>query len=184
MRTQACREAGREIAEETPETPADEISEAPGLSDTIVLPAGWEISDAISAAEAEAIVGGTGYAYRHENLSDPAAGNPQGSYYDDSLTVSRINSLVYAMDGRSNNDRVPGSEDNTAGVPGGLRDMAVVGEMTDVGEILVGMLVLRGDVYFRVRWNPASYHELDSTETSVKLAVQLIDNLYGGDRAQ
>ncbi len=165
------------------EAPEDAEPQAVELSDTIVLPDGWEISDAISAAEVEAILGRTGYSYWHETLSDPAAGKPQGSYFDGSLAASKINFLVYTFDGPANFDRVSGYVNDSTEVEGDLWDRAIIGTMGGaIDEVSVGMLILRGDVCIRIKWDAAVYEGYDRIELSVKLAEQLINNLYGGPR--
>jgi hypothetical protein len=162
-----------------------EVPETPALSETIVLPAGWEMSDAISAGEVEAVIGRTGYQYWHETLSDPAAGKPQGSYYDGSLAASKVNFLVYTTEGQANYDRVLGFVQNpveVANTDGAnpMWDQAVVGEMIDMADTLAAILVRRGDVCIRIRYDLAVYPELDRTGTLTKLAEELITNLYGG----
>lgn len=190
---------GGEPAEETPvdtATTADSTSEVlpaeelpveviPALSETIVLPAGWEIHDAVSVADVEAIIGRTGYATWSETLSDAAAGKPQGSFYDDSLAASKINFLVYCTDGQANYDRVLGFvEDpvemaNTDGA-NPLWDRAVTGTMIDMADTLAVMLTLRGDVCMRIRFMPSLYPELDANRVLVRLTEMLIHKLYGG----
>jgi|GEM_PF-863355 len=151
------------------------------LSDTIVLPDGWEMADAISASDVEGILGVTGYSFWNEPLSDAGAGKPQGSYYDGQLAKSCINFLVYTFDGQSNFDRVSGFVNNSVDVPGDLWDRAIIGEMGGgFDDVTVGMLILRGDVCIRIKWSPEIYPGYDRTELSVKLAEQLINNLYGG----
>jgi hypothetical protein len=166
------------------ETPEDTQPQTVELSDTIVLPEGWEMADAISAAEIEAILGRTGYSYWHEPLSDAAAGKPQGSYFDGSLAASKINFLVYTFDGPANFERVSGYVNESVEVEGDLWDRAIIGTMGGaIDEVSVGMLILRGDVCLRIQWDAAVYADFDRTELSVKLAEQLINNLYGGPRA-
>lgn len=173
---------------ETAEAPAEnpETAAAPEtavLSAEIVLPDGWEISDAISAAEVEELIGRTGYSYWHESLSDPAAGKPQGSYYDGSMAASKVNFLVYTADGPANFERVSGFIADPVEVPGELWERAIVGTMGGtMEELSVGFLVLRGDVCIRIKWEKASYPELDPVETGTALAQRLITNLYGGSR--
>jgi hypothetical protein len=179
-----CGAQSGETAEAPAETP--DIPEAPEtaeLSSEIVLPAGWEISDAISASEVEELIGRTGYSYWHESLSDPAGGKPQGSYYDGTLAASKVNFLVYATDGPANFERVSGFIADPVEVPGDLWDRAIVGTMGGgVDEPSVGFLVLRGDACIRIKWEKAAYPELDPAETGAALANRLITNLYGGSR--
>jgi len=188
-----------EPAEETPAdtaTTADTTAEVPPveqppvevartLSETIVLPAGWEIHDAVSVSDVEAIIGRTGYATWSETLSDAAAGKPQGSFFDDSLAASKINFLVYCSDGQANFDRVLGFVENPvemANTDGAnpLWDRAVTGTMIDMSDTLAVMLTLRGDVCFRIRYMPSLYPELDANRVLVRLTEMLINKLYGG----
>lgn len=174
--------------EPTAETPQDAEPQAVELSDTIVLPEGWEMADAMSVAEIEAIVGVTGYDTWHEPLSDAAAGKPQLSWFDanregSERPGSKINFLVYTFDGTANFDRVSGYVNESVEVEGDLWDRAILGTMGGgIDDVTVGMLIQRGDVCIRIKWNPEIYAGFDRQEFSVKLAEQLINNLYGGPR--
>ncbi len=161
------------VVDDTPDTP-----ETPALSETITLPTGWEINDAIAATEVEAIMGRTGYQPWAETLSDPAAGKPQGSFYDGQLAASTVNFLVYCAEGQSNYDRVLAFVQNPVEVQNGMWDQAVIGEMTDAGSTLASILVRRGDVCIRIRYNVEIYPELDRTQTLTALAELLINRLY------
>ena len=161
------------VVNETPDTP-----ETPALSETITLPAGWEINDAITPAEIAAIMGRTGFQPWAETLSDAAAGKPQGSFYDGQLAASKVNFLVYCADGQSNYDRVLAFVQNPVEVQNAMWDQAVTGEMTDAGTTLATILVRRGDVCIRIRFEPAVYPELDRTQTLTTLAELLINRLY------
>ena len=70
---------GGEPADETaePAENAEPVAETVELSETIVLPEGWEMIDAVSVEEIEEIVGADGYDTWHEPLSDAAGGKPQ-----------------------------------------------------------------------------------------------------------
>jgi hypothetical protein len=149
------------------------------LSDTIVLPEGWEMLDAVSVADVEAVVGATGYKPWSETLSDAAAGKPQGSYATDEGPVSKIDFLVYTKNGQAEYDRVADFVENPTPVSGDLWDQAISGDMPDGGETLVAILARRGDVCLRIRWDPQYYAKWDQTELGAKLATMLIENLYG-----
>jgi hypothetical protein len=149
------------------------------LSDTIVLPAGWEMLDAVSVADVEGVVGATGYKPWSEPLSDAAAGKPQGGYATDEGPVSKINILVYTKDGQAEYDRVADFIENPTPVTNDLWDQAIIGDMPDAGEQLVALLARRGDVTMRIWWDPQHYAKWDSTELGTKLATMLIGNLYG-----
>lgn len=159
------------------------------LSDTIVLPEGWEMIDAMSISEIEALVGAVGYDTWYEPLNDAAAGKPQTSYYDTtrpedgSQIDSKINFLVYTFDGGSNFDRVSSFVHDSVEVPGELWDRAIIGTMGgDIDPLTVATLIQRGDVCIRIKWEQTAYPEFNNIDFSVKLAEQLINNLYGGER--
>jgi len=172
---------GEGIITEEPETAV--------LSETIVLPEGWEMMDAMSISEIETLVGTPGYDTWYEPLSDAAAGKPQLSYFDTtrpedgSQNQSKINFLVYTFEGAANYDRVSGFVNDIVEIPGDLWDRAIVGTMGgDIDPLTVAMLIQRGDVCIRIRWEQRAYPEFNNIDFSVKLAEQLISNLYGGER--
>lgn len=150
-----------------------------GLSDTIVLPDGWVMLDAVSVADVEGVVGVTGYQPWAEPLSDAPAGKPQGGYATSAGAPSKIDFLVYTKDGQGEYDRVAGFVEDPTPVEGDLWDQAVFGDMYDGADKLVAILVRRGDVCLRIRWDPKAYTDWDQTESGVKLATMLIENLYG-----
>ncbi len=137
------------------------------LSDTIVLPEGWEINDAIAPADVEAILGKTGYKPWHETLSDAAAGKPQGSFFDGSLALSKVNFLVYTKDGKANYDRVAAYVKNPEEVAADLWEKLIVGDMENGVDMMVGVLILRGDQCLRIQWSPEHYKDYDKLELSV-----------------
>ena len=167
-----------------------EEPEAVELSDTIVLPEGWEMTDAMSISEIEALVGTVGYDTWYENLNDAAAGKPQTSYFNSTLVSedgsqlqSKINFLVYTFDGASNFDRVTDYVNDSVDVPGDLWDRAIVGTMGgSMDPLTTAILIQRGDVCIRIRWEPQAYPDFNNADFCVKLAEQLINNLYGGPR--
>jgi hypothetical protein len=166
-----------------PEVVTETVAE---LSDTIVLPDGWEMIQAMSISDIEELVGATGYDTWHEPLSDAAGGKPELSFFDTTRVggdrpKSKINLLVYTFDGESNFDRVSGYVNESVEVPGELWDRAIIGTMGgSIDDITVGMLIQRGDVCIRIKWSPEAYPEFDSIEFSVSIAERLIQNLYGG----
>jgi hypothetical protein len=149
------------------------------LGQAIVLPDGWEMLDAVSVADVEAVVGASGYKPWSEPLSDAAAGKPQGGYATDEGPVSKINILVYTKDGQAEYDRVAGYVENAAPVTGDLWDQAIIGDMPDAGEELIALLARRGDVCLRIRWNPEAYADWDQTELGTKLGTMVTERLFG-----
>lgn len=176
---------GGEQAEQIPNENGTVVEEpvTVELSDTIVLPEGWEMIDAMSIKEIETLVGVEGYDTYYEPLNDAAAGKPQTSYYDGSQNQSKINFLVYTFDGGSNYDRVSSFVHESVEVPGDLWDRAIVGTMGgSMDPLTTAILLQRGDVCMRIRWEPQAYPEFNNVDFCVKLAEQLINNLYGGER--
>ena len=149
------------------------------LSDTIVFPDGWEINDAITPADVEAILGTTGYKPWHETLSDAAAGKPQGSFFDGSLALSKINFLVYTKDGKANYDRVAAYVKNPEEIAADLWDKLIIGDMENGADMMVGVLILRGDQCLRIQWSPEHYKDYDKYDLSLALAEMLVMKLYG-----
>jgi hypothetical protein len=149
-----------------------------GLGETIVLPEGWEMLDAVSVADVEGVVGATGYEPWAEPLSDAAAGKPQGGYATDDGAPSKINFLVYTKGGQAEYDRVADFIEDPTPVSGDLWDQAIIGTLYD-GDKLTALLVRRGDVCMRIAWSPEAYADWDQTELGTKLAAMLIEKLYG-----
>ncbi len=148
------------------------------LGDTIVLPDGWEMLDAVSVEDVEGVVGVTGYEPWSEPLSDAAAGKPQGGYAGPDGVASKINILVYAQDGHAEYDRVAGYVQNPTAVESELWDQAVFGDMPDAGEELVAILARRGDVCMRIRWNPDAYADWDQKDLAMKLGAMVTESLF------
>lgn len=172
------------VAGETTTTGADETTTtemtAPklDLSDTIVLHEGWEINDALTPADVESILGKTGYKPWAEPLSDAKAGKPQGSFYDGKLALSKINFLVYTKDGKANFDRVAAYVKNPEEIAADLWDKLIIGDMENGADMMVGVLILRGDQCLRIQWSPEFYKDYDKLELSVALADMLVTKLY------
>lgn len=148
------------------------------LGDTIVLPDGWAMNDAISPAEVEAIMGTAGFASFPEAASNAASGKPIGSYNIGSVPYSKVRFEVDVAGGRNGYDFAVSFLTNPVDVPGDLWDAASIGDVPSADRMQVRFVGLRGSVCFHISWEPAVFPELDKTETSVRLAELLINNLY------
>lgn len=154
------------------------VTQSGQLSDTIVLPDGWAMNDAISPAEVEAIMGTTGFGSFPEGASNAASGKPVGSFNIGSIPYSKVRFEVDVAGGRSGYDTAVSFLTSPADVPGDLWDAASIGDVPAADRMQVRFVGLRGNVCFNISWEPAVFPGLDKTETSVKLAELLITNLY------
>jgi hypothetical protein len=172
--------ADETAAENTSEAVAEEpvTNEAPETSEEIVLPSGWAMTDAITAAEVEAIMGVPGFGYFPEAASNAQGGKPVGSFNIGSIPYSKVRFDVDVAGGRSGYDLAAGYLTNPVEVPGEMWDAAVLGDVPAGDRMEARIVVLKGEVCFNVSWEPAVFPGLDKTETSVKLAELLIANLY------
>ncbi len=148
------------------------------IGDTIVLPDGWAMNDAITPAEVEAIMGTAGFGSFPEAASNSASGKPIGSYNIGSVPYSKVRFEVDVAGGRSGYDTAVSFLTSPVDVPGDLWDAASIGDVPAGDRMQVRFVGLRGNVSFHISWEPAVFPGLDKTETSVKLAELLITNLY------
>ncbi len=162
------------VATET--APNNVASGQPG--DTIVLPAGWVMTDAITPAEVEAIMGMTGFAAFPEAASNAPGGRPVGGYNIGSVPYSKVRFEVDIAGGRDGYDLALGYLTNPVEVSGDLWDVASIGDVPQADRMPIRFVGLRGDLCFIIDWEPAVFPTLDRTETSVKLAELLINKLY------
>ncbi len=144
-----------------------------------MLPAGWELFDAVSAADVEGVLGATGYEQWVEPLSDAAAGKPQGGYATADGAPSKIGFLVYAQNGQAEFDRVAGFITDAQTLSGDLWDQAIIGDLTDGADQMKVVLLRKGDVTMRILWSPDYYASWDQTELGTKLATMLVGKLFG-----
>jgi hypothetical protein len=179
---------GGEPAEETPaggetvdETPAQDTpaQDTPTLGETVVLPAGWVMNDAVSATEVEAIMGMTGFASFPEAASSASSGRPVGSFNIGSVPYSKVRFEVNVSGGSTAYDTAVGYLANAVEVPGELWTSASLGDVAMGDRSVVRIAGVRGDLFFQIEWDPATFPNLDKTGTSVALATLLINNLYG-----
>ena len=164
---------------ETPDAAITQQAEVPQTGNGIVLSDGWVMTDAVSAAEVEAIMGTPGFGVFPEAASSAASGRPAGSYNVGSVPYSKVRFEANVTGGREAFDTAVGFLAGPAEVTGSMWDAATIGEVTAGDRTQVRIVVLRGDLYFTVSWEPAVFPALDTTETSVKLAELLVTNLYG-----
>lgn len=165
-------------AEETSTTEGPSITRAEDLSDTIVLPDGWTMEDALTPADVEAVVGRTGLKFWMEPDSSASSGKPAGSFYDGTDIETKILFKVIAKGGQAEYERLTGFVENAEEVAADLWDKLVVGDATLVDYDLNRTLVLRGDVCMVIEWRPEHYSEFDRLDLGCRLADMLIAKLY------
>lgn len=176
---------GEQPADETAaETTSEPVAEepvtdvAPEVSEEIVLPDGWAMTDAVTAAEVEAIMGVPGFGSFPEAASNASGGKPVGSFNIGSIPYSKVRFEVDVAGGRPGYDLAAGYLTDPVEVPGDMWDAAVLGDVPAGDRVQARIVVLKGDVCFHISWEPAVFPNLDKTETCVKLAELLITNLY------
>ena len=175
----AVTACGGESAGDTASGGSDGGTDTPAIGETVVLPAGWELFDAVSAADVEGVLGATGYEQWVEPLSDAAAGKPQGGYATADGAPSKIGFLVYAQNGQAEFDRVAGFITDAQTLSGDLWDQAIIGDLTDGADQMKVVLLRKGDVTMRILWSPDYYASWDQTELGTKLATMLVGKLFG-----
>jgi hypothetical protein len=181
-------ETTSEATEASAETTAvAETSAALTLSDTIVLPAGWKIQQAMSLEEMGAITGKE-MAFYFYSLDKPAEGKPGGGYYivdDPESANNQISIRVEVEGGQARYDSVKGyAVDEKTEDIAGIGDKAYLGQFDDAGVIFTTLAVLKGNLFFRVMvptevWKALSY---EPEQLASDIAFQLLENLYNPAR--
>jgi len=172
---------GEQPAPET-EAPDDSVTqqeETPRTGNSIVLADGWAMTDAVSAVEVEAVMGTPGFSVFPEAASSASSGRPIGSYNVSSVPYSKVRFEANVTGGQEAYDSAAGFLSNPTETAGSMWDSAVIGEVAAGDRTQVRIIVLKGDLYFSVSWEPEVFPALDRTETCVKLAELLVTNLYG-----
>ncbi len=180
-------------AAETTEAPADTTASAdespstPALSDTIVLPAGWQIQQAMSLEEMGKITGKE-MAFYHNPLDKPGDGKPRGGYYiidDPKSGENKIEISVEVEGGQARYDSVKGfAVDNKTEDIAGIGDKAYLGQFEDAGVTFTTLAVLKGNLFFRVMVPTAPWTDLSYVpeQLASDIAYQLLENLYNPAR--
>jgi hypothetical protein len=184
--TETTSEATEASADTTASAEA-ETSSAPTLSDTIVLPAGWKIQQAMSLEEMGAITG-KAMAFYFYSLDKPAEGKPGGGYYIVDDPKSAENQIVIKVEtegGQARYDSVKGyAIDGKTEDIAGIGDKAYLCQMGDAGAVNTTMAVLKGNLFFRVEvptepWKALSF---EPDQLASDIAFQLLENLYNPAR--
>lgn len=163
-------------------TPSPTAPATPTLGDTITLPDGWTMEQAVSVSEIEALVSDTGYAIFPEASSSAASGSPAGGFVKKDANGNLKLTFLAFVNGKEEKynffkDYVV--EGTLQEVSSELWDKAFVGDFLDKSAAIV---VLKGDVCIRINWFPEAYPQFDKADFGTKLATLLINNLYGGER--
>ena len=166
--------------------PDDETDDAEGgssilraedLSDTIVLPAGFKIEDAVTPEDLEEVIGKAGWVTFPRPDSSPSKGRPEVDYLLGEDRDSKINFLVYAQDGEAKFNTMLGFLTNPEEVASDLWDKLIVGDRQSGGDLTA--LVLRNDVVMSITWNPEYYCEFpDRLDLGVALGRMMVGALF------
>lgn len=163
-------------AAEEPTGDEPSITRAEDLSDTIVLPAGFAMNDAVTAADVEAVVGKTGYVPFPEANSNAAAGSPEGSFLLPDAPASKMRFSVWMKDGQAKYDTSLKFVKNPEEVAADIWDKLIVGDAESGTDVTT--LVLRGDVCMRIMWNAEYYSDFDRLDLGVRLADMFVAKLF------
>jgi hypothetical protein len=185
--TEATADTSETTIAATDTTTPSETPPASTLSDTIVLPEGWKIQQAMSLEEMGIILGKE-MAFYHYGLDNPGEGKPGGGYYiadDPNSASNQIYIKVEVEGGQTRYDYVKGfAMDNKTEDIAGIGDKAYLCQMEDAGIIFTTLAVLKGNLFFRVEvptevWKTLSY---DPEQLVCDIAYQLLENLYNPSR--
>ncbi|MBN1631355.1 MAG: hypothetical protein JW990_16455 [Thermoleophilia bacterium] len=163
---------------EEPEPEPAGITHAEDLSPTIVLPAGWAMDQALTAADVEAVISRSGYTYWPEPNSDAAAGKPAGSFYDGSQIDTKIMFRAYTQGGSAEYERLAGFVIEPQEIAADLWDKLIVGTDKFSTDPLITALILRGDVCMSIQWRPEQYSDIDPLDLAVGLADMFVAKLF------
>ncbi|MBK5970013.1 MULTISPECIES: hypothetical protein [Thiorhodovibrio] len=167
------------VTETTDSSSALQEKEAPQAEGGILLPDGWEISDAVSAEEVEIIMKTPGFSSFAQGANSPSSGRPVGSYNLPGTPYSGVRFDANVAGGQQAYDTAAGYLTDTKEIDGPKWDSALMGEVKAGKKTQMRMLVLKGDQFFMISWVPEVFPELAPEETNVELAELLITNLYG-----
>ncbi|MEA5059911.1 MAG: hypothetical protein VB049_07730 [Candidatus Pelethousia sp.] len=163
--------------------PADApLPEGPGLHETITLPDGWTMDQAITMADIEAVTGQTGYQFFPEGASDAKNGNPAGSFTIAGKGDRKVGFFVFTKGKQEKADYFQdfAVEGSVEGIDSPVWDHGYIADFMDGSSAIV---VLRGDCCMRINYFPDGHAGKDKTELGTALAELLINKLYGGEAA-
>lgn len=170
-------------AKQTPEQPAEEQKateapaepETPMLSDTITLPDGWTMDQAISADDVSAVTG-LDYAVFPEAASAAQDGKPAGGFVTEN-TKEKISFFAFTNGGQEQYDFFLSfiSEGTKQDLPSDLWSQGCYGEFSDGSGAAI---VLRGSCCLRVNFMPDGYAAMDKLELARQLAELFVYRLY------
>lgn len=168
---------------EPPAATQPQATASPALSDTIVLPDGWTMEQAVSVSEIEALVNDTGYTIFPEASSNAASGSPAGGFVKKDAHGNLKLTFLAFVNGKEEKynffmDYVV--EGTLQEINSDFWDKGFVGDFKDKSAAIV---VLKGDLCIRINWFPEAYPQFEKTDFGTKLATLLINNLYGGERS-
>jgi hypothetical protein len=146
--------------------------------ETIVLPDGWVMNDAVSSADVEEIMGRTGYMPFAEAASSAGTGRPVGSFNIGDVPWSKVRFEVDVNGGVAAYETAIGYITDPVQINGDLWNFASFGEVVQGDRTQMRMIGYKGDVFFSISWDSQVYSDLDGADTGKKLAEMLINNLF------
>ena len=144
-----------------------------GGSATIALPAGWSMTDALSAEDVGAITGRTMEVFP-EASSAAQDGKPSGSYLATDTEGSKIYFGADVQGGQA------GYEDMLTFATGSATDVTGVGDqaaLVTFSDGRAGVIARKGDAVIRVDWDPKVYSD-DPADFGARLANALLAKMY------
>jgi hypothetical protein len=163
---------------DVPEPSATEASaepEGPALSDSITLPDGWTMDQAITSADVSGVTG-LSYSAFPEAASAAQSGKPAGGFVTENQN-EKISFFAFTKDGRSQyNFFLEYISDGTKqDMPSDLWSQGCYGEFTDGS---AAAIILRGDCCMRVNFYPDGYASTDQLALAQSLAELFVYRLY------
>lgn len=154
--------------------------EEPKLSETITLPDGWSMDQAVLVEEVETVTGLTGYQFFPEGASDAKNGNPAGSFTVSGKGNFKVGFFVYTKGKQEKADYFKdfAIEGSVTAMNSPLWDSAYIADFKDQSSAIV---VLRGDCCMRINFFPAGHTGKEKAALGAALAELLINKLYGGE---
>lgn len=150
-----------------------ETSSGGGEPATVTLPAGWTMTDALTADEVGTITGKTMEEFP-EASSAAQDGKPAGGYTATGVDGSKIYIGVDVQGGEA------GYEDMLSFASGSTTDVSGVGDqaaLVTFSDGRTGVIARKGDAVIRVDWDPSVYTD-DPADFGSRLANALLAKMF------
>ena len=171
----AAKEAPEKAAQEPQATEAPAEPEASALSDTITLPDGWTMDQAIVSVDVAAVTG-LSYSPFPEAASAAQSGKPAGGFVTENQN-EKISFFAFTKDGQSQYDLFLEyiSDGTKQDMPSDLWPQGCYGEFSDGS---AAAIILRGDCCMRVNFYPDGYASMEKLTLAQSLAELFVYRLY------